>query len=118
MKGACNIWLFSLLYVMVCVQCHDPLGQLIKARRTRRTLNYAYDEDSSSEYRPVYVQKNQDGLKKADEISSLPGQPPVPFSQYSGYVIVDPVSGRALFYYFTESEDSPTKPLVLWLNGG
>ncbi|KAI3448095.1 hypothetical protein Pfo_004760 [Paulownia fortunei] len=73
--------------------------------------------DVSVEYSPVYVEI-QNGLKEADKILSLPGQPEVSFSQYSGYVTVDPNAGRALFYYFAESEDSSTKPLVLWLNGG
>ncbi|KAL0365430.1 UNVERIFIED_CONTAM: Polyadenylate-binding protein RBP47 [Sesamum angustifolium] len=65
----------------------------------------------------VYL-ASQVGLKEADKISTLPGQPSVNFDQYAGYVTVDPVAGRALFYYFTESESSSTKPLVLWLNGG
>lgn len=61
----------------------------------------------------------QDGLKDADMISALPGQPNGGgFNQYSGYVTVDPQAGRALFYYFVESQNSSTKPLVLWLNGG
>ncbi|PIA46405.1 hypothetical protein AQUCO_01500147v1, partial [Aquilegia coerulea] len=67
---------------------------------------------------PVYVEP-QDGLKAANKIDSLPGQPIVKFNQYSGYVTVDGQAGRALFYYFVESSDKPsTKPLVLWLNGG
>ncbi|KAK4597491.1 hypothetical protein RGQ29_015140 [Quercus rubra] len=54
-----------------------------------------------------------------DRINQLPGQPPVAFQQYSGYVTVDDKSQRALFYYFAEAEVDPaTKPLVLWLNGG
>ncbi|KAL0004701.1 hypothetical protein SO802_012262 [Lithocarpus litseifolius] len=54
-----------------------------------------------------------------DRINQLPGQPPVAFQQYSGYVIVDDKSQRALFYYFAEAEVDPaSKPLVLWLNGG
>jgi serine carboxypeptidase-like clade 2 len=54
-----------------------------------------------------------------DKISVLPGQPPVSFAQYSGYVAVDAVKKRSLFYYFAEAElDPATKPLVLWLNGG
>uniref|UniRef100_A0ACD5U9Q2 Uncharacterized protein n=2 Tax=Avena sativa TaxID=4498 RepID=A0ACD5U9Q2_AVESA len=54
-----------------------------------------------------------------DKISALPGQPPVSFAQYSGYVAVDAVKKRSLFYYFAEAElDPATKPLVLWLNGG
>ncbi|CAN6450360.1 unnamed protein product [Victoria cruziana] len=54
-----------------------------------------------------------------DRIKSLPGQPPVGFSQYSGYITVDKKHGRALFYWLTEATVDPTsKPLVLWLNGG
>ncbi|KAL8172206.1 hypothetical protein V2J09_024010 [Rumex salicifolius] len=56
---------------------------------------------------------------KNDMISRLPGQPPVKFKQYSGYITVDDKSQRDLFYYFVEAETDPkTKPLVLWLNGG
>ncbi|XP_031387575.1 serine carboxypeptidase-like 45 isoform X2 [Punica granatum] len=54
-----------------------------------------------------------------DLVVGLPGQPPVGFGQYSGYVAVDGRKQRALFYYFAEAEQDPaTKPLVLWLNGG
>ena len=56
----------------------------------------------------------------ADRIVRLPGQPNnVGFQQFSGYVSVDDKKHKALFYYFVESEiDPPSKPLVLWLNGG
>ncbi|XP_071722840.1 serine carboxypeptidase-like 25 [Rutidosis leptorrhynchoides] len=54
-----------------------------------------------------------------DRIFQLPGQPKVTFQQFSGYVTVNKVAGRALFYYFTEAQQNPiSKPLVLWLNGG
>lgn len=54
-----------------------------------------------------------------DRITSLPGQPPVTFSQFSGYVSVNEGHGRALFYWLTEATIHPEKkPLVLWLNGG
>ncbi|KAL8042762.1 hypothetical protein ABFX02_09G074300 [Erythranthe guttata] len=54
-----------------------------------------------------------------DRIARLPGQPPVDFQQFSGYVSVDEKREKALFYYFVEAEiDPPSKPLVLWLNGG
>jgi hypothetical protein len=54
-----------------------------------------------------------------DKIGALPGQPPVGFAQYSGYVTVDAARKRSLFYYFAEAEADPAaKPLVLWLNGG
>ncbi|KAK2992953.1 hypothetical protein RJ640_007335 [Escallonia rubra] len=57
--------------------------------------------------------------QELDRITALPGQPPVPFAQFSGYVTVNEQHGRALFYWLTEAATSPEKkPLVLWLNGG
>ena len=57
---------------------------------------------------------------EADRIGNLPGQPPVNFSMYSGYVTVDAAAGRALFYWLIEAAGAPAEsaPLVLWLNGG
>ncbi|KAJ6791686.1 serine carboxypeptidase-like 40 [Iris pallida] len=69
---------------------------------------------------PAYVAP-QVGLKEADRILALVDQPKgnSSFSQYAGYVTVDPKHGRTLFYYFVESPTEPTKkPLVLWLTGG
>ncbi|CDP16358.1 unnamed protein product [Coffea canephora] len=63
----------------------------------------------------------QDGLKEKDIIQKLPGQPPVSFKQYGGYITINATAGRAFYYYFTEADD-PNKaqdlPLLLWLNGG
>jgi serine carboxypeptidase-like clade 2 len=57
--------------------------------------------------------------QELDRISALPGQPPVTFSQFSGYIPVNEHHGRALFYWLTEATAFPEKkPLVLWLNGG
>jgi serine carboxypeptidase-like clade 2 len=55
-----------------------------------------------------------------DKIIKLPGAPsPLPFNQYAGYITVDEVNGRNLFYWFVESQKNPVKDkLVLWLNGG
>lgn len=54
-----------------------------------------------------------------DRIKELPGQPPVNFDQFSGYVSVNDKNGRALFYWLTEATiNAHEKPLVLWLNGG
>lgn len=56
---------------------------------------------------------------KANEIKTLPGQPPVNFQQFAGYITVDETQKRNLFYYFVQAETDPSsKPLVLWLNGG
>ncbi|KAG6483827.1 serine carboxypeptidase II-3-like [Zingiber officinale] len=59
-------------------------------------------------------------LKEGDKVVRLPGQPEgVNFDQYVGYVTVDRVNGRALFYYFVEAaKNSGSNPIVLWLNGG
>lgn len=57
--------------------------------------------------------------QELDRIASLPGQPSVNFSQFSGYVKVNQQHGRSLFYWLTEASIDPaTKPLILWLNGG
>ncbi|GFQ02239.1 serine carboxypeptidase-like 33 [Phtheirospermum japonicum] len=55
-----------------------------------------------------------------DRVIRLPGQPKRPnVSQFSGYITVNEAHGRALFYWFFESQSQPTnKPLLLWLNGG
>ncbi|KAF8377516.1 hypothetical protein HHK36_030898 [Tetracentron sinense] len=124
MMKATFLVLLSLSCLVVFVQCYggrnfDPLKKLIRADRLKERLIDTTLENSESEFSPVYVAP-QDGLKAADKIESLPGQPNgALFDQYSGYVTVDPNAGRALFYYFTESpQNSSTKPLVLWLNGG
>lgn len=57
--------------------------------------------------------------QRADRVKELPGQPPVKFRQYAGYVTVNETHGRALFYWFFEATHNPSKkPLLLWLNGG
>ncbi|XP_027102959.1 serine carboxypeptidase-like 40 [Coffea arabica] len=64
---------------------------------------------------------NQEGLKEKDRIDRLPGQPPVGFKQYGGYITVNETAGRAFFYYFVEAQGRRKPedvPLVLWLNGG
>jgi len=55
-----------------------------------------------------------------DLLHTLPGQTQnVTFKQYSGYITVDEQHGKALFYYFVETEIDPqSRPLALWLTGG
>lgn len=53
-------------------------------------------------------------------ITKLPGFSGIISSKhYAGYVTLDKIHGKNLYYYFVESEGNPSKdPLVLWLNGG
>ncbi|KAK6946142.1 Peptidase S10, serine carboxypeptidase [Dillenia turbinata] len=120
----------TILFVSVIVSCivasaqcyggegYDPLGKFLERQKSKAVADNDFAVSQSEEYNPVYIAP-QDGLKQADKIGTLPGQPNgVDFDQYSGYVTVDPKAGRALFYYFAESIDASSKPLVLWLNGG
>ncbi|CAI9785805.1 unnamed protein product [Fraxinus pennsylvanica] len=97
------------------------LHRLLNSRRSHTfPLSDSWAQlQEKGEFSPVYVAP-QDGLMQADKIDKLPGQPDnVDFDQYAGYITVDPLAGRALFYYFVESSaNSSTNPLVLWLNGG
>ncbi|GJN31651.1 hypothetical protein PR202_gb20072 [Eleusine coracana subsp. coracana] len=100
----------------------DQSGRLWQFSRSRMEMQHDQIDIeipvSWSMDHPIYGSP-QDGLKKDDKVSELPGQPgKAVFDQYAGYVTVDAASGKALFYYFAEAAEAPTKPLVLWLNGG
>lgn len=115
--------LLLLLSLEAFVQCemrmeYDLLGKFIKAQQEGRYVEYSGAPKEAGKESTAYIGP-QEGLKEADKIEKLPGQPyGVEIDHYSGYVTVDPKAGRALFYYFVESQNSSTKPLVLWLNGG
>lgn len=118
---------FSLLLLLLSLEAfakcekhmNDPLGEFIKAQRKGWHADYSgATVELEADFSRVYI-GSHDGLKEADKIEVLPGQPGgVYFHQYSGYVTVDPKAGRELFYYFAESQNSSSKPLLLWLNGG
>lgn len=58
-------------------------------------------------------------ISEPDRVRYLPNQPKVRFNQFSGYISVDDVQQRQLFYYFVEAVPNPaSKPIVLWLSGG
>ncbi|KAL0719317.1 hypothetical protein Bca4012_068641 [Brassica carinata] len=58
--------------------------------------------------------------QNSDKVVNLPEQPSNPkISHFSGYVNVNQENTRALFFWFFEAlSEAPTRPLVLWLNGG
>jgi carboxypeptidase C (cathepsin A) len=60
------------------------------------------------------------GGKAADEVASLPGwDGALPSKHYSGYIPVGHGGSKMIHYYLQEAdEDAPSKPLLLWFNGG
>ncbi|KAI8538550.1 hypothetical protein RHMOL_Rhmol09G0112400 [Rhododendron molle] len=73
----------------------------------------------SARVEPGWLSRDVLRKQELDRVVKLPGQPPVSFQQYSGYVTVNESHGRALFYWFYEAMENPeTKPVLLWLNGG
>ncbi|XP_071902560.1 serine carboxypeptidase 1-like [Coffea arabica] len=125
MIGVLLLYLALICLVASATQCYgehgydgyDRLAKFLQVSSLRKSVNHV-NEELNNEYSPVFIGP-QDGLKATDKITALPGEPNgVNFYQYSGYVTVDPKAGRAVFYYFAKSQNSSTKPLVLWLNGG
>ncbi|KAM3258012.1 hypothetical protein ACQJBY_050002 [Aegilops geniculata] len=122
------------LLLLICVTAwradasqEARLRELILSKRTStHSSSNSVDEPrigatATSGLRAEHSVSDQSVQKDADRIAALPGQPPnsVGFSQYSGYVTVDEMNGRALFYYLVEAAtNAATRPLVLWLNGG
>uniref|UniRef100_A0A0D9VUP5 Carboxypeptidase n=1 Tax=Leersia perrieri TaxID=77586 RepID=A0A0D9VUP5_9ORYZ len=119
-REAFALQLFFLLLVHGTLA--DQAARVLEFSRSR--MNFQYDqyttEHASQRVNHQLYMRSQVGLKEADKVSELPGQPGrADFDQYAGYVTVSATSGKALFYYFVEAaEDPSTKPLVLWLNGG
>nr|GEU54802.1 putative reverse transcriptase domain-containing protein [Tanacetum cinerariifolium] len=71
---------------------YDILERALRVKDIKRSL---MDHATNNDHRHVYTYVGpQDGLKDADKISELPGQPAgADFDQYSGYVTVDPDHG-------------------------
>ncbi|CAN0863664.1 Serine carboxypeptidase-like 40 [Linum grandiflorum] len=131
MKPAFVIPVVALLLLSSCfpapAHCRqnrfDQLKDLMKVKLTNQFDSSPFKpvryEDIASRLH-VTVDQQAAGTKDGDLIVRLPGQPLVSFKQYGGYVNVDPVKDRNMYYYFAEAQH-PNKdqlPLVLWLNGG
>ncbi|WCJ41540.1 Serine carboxypeptidase 1 [Euphorbia peplus] len=117
---------FFLVFAFFCFELNeanqaDNLERLLLSKRSKNPhVTHSWPELHAIDEDPAAHIESQEGLMQADKIVSLPGQPDgVDFDHYSGYVTVNSKAGRSLFYYFVESpQNSATKPLVLWLNGG
>lgn len=74
---------------------------------------------SGARYGQSPTDKKLNSFGTDDLVTNLPGQPNIDFRHYAGYITVNEINGRALFYWFYEALTLPDdKPLVLWLNGG
>ena len=123
------------LFILFIVTCpglghgfgKDQASSLMSFRRAKRAAR-----GTSADMEVAFTEMSlemEDGTKSSSDVGKmeddlikdgLPGQPSgVMFKQYAGYVNVDKVNGRNLFYYFVEAAQDPlSKPLILWLNGG
>ncbi|KAG2322321.1 hypothetical protein Bca52824_015534 [Brassica carinata] len=127
-KGhACSVLAYALLLVYMSsqIECSSQVHALSRLYISKRGVGSSVDKShfkavknlkpSSS---PSVVRQKE--LRKRDLIRRLPGQPPVDFDQYGGYVTVNESAGRSFFYYFVEASPSikDSSPLFIWLNGG
>ncbi|CAA3033661.1 serine carboxypeptidase-like 40 [Olea europaea subsp. europaea] len=96
----------------------EALSHLYKAKLRRNSGVDTSHFNASHNFLGAKVDP-QNEMKEKDSIEKLPGQPPVRFKQYGGYITVDQKAGRAFYYYFAEAQQSKESlPLLLWLNGG
>ncbi|KAL7083649.1 hypothetical protein ACP275_14G176200 [Erythranthe tilingii] len=128
-KRTANI-LFCTAILLTCFLPHsiakrnqiEALSRIYKEKMKNNTQIDRADFNASrhSNHAAAKIQpRQQKELKDGDRIDRLPGQPPVKFNQYGGYITVNRTAGRAFYYYFAEAQHSPSSlPLLLWLNGG
>lgn len=118
--------LFILLVLVLLHGLSHGLGidqaSRLRALRGKRLGGERSSDDGRWEVLEMEDEGFFDSGKMEDDLieGGLPGQPSgVLFKQYAGYVTVNELKGRNLFYYFAEAaEDPSSKPLLLWLNGG
>lgn len=118
--------LFILLVLVLLHGLSHGLGidqaSRLRALRGKRLGGERSSDDGRWEVLDMEDEGFFDSGKMEDDLieGGLPGQPSgVLFKQYAGYVTVNELKGRNLFYYFAEAaEDPSSKPLLLWLNGG
>ncbi|KAL0464473.1 UNVERIFIED_CONTAM: Serine carboxypeptidase-like 40 [Sesamum latifolium] len=97
---------------------HEKL-MMVKSKADRSHFNATQTHPYNSHHHHLDGADHDQVLKESDRIERLPGQPPVRFKQYGGYVTVNRTAGRAFYYYFVEAHHSHhSLPLLLWLNGG
>lgn len=127
--------IFFILFLQIPSLCHgfgkDQATSLMAFRRAK-TIHASENPSSVMDFSAMEMSLKDEKMSAIEDVGKmeddllkegLPGQPfPVLFKQYAGYVNVDKIKGRSLFYYFAEAAhgdgDPSSKPLILWLNGG
>lgn len=114
------LFLVALLAAVSCNGRASPNRYLAKIANSGAAAVHMSSYWNATQAHPSVYVGPQEGLKEADKIKILPGQPDsIDFDHYAGYVTIDPKAGQALFYYFAAAvKDPASKPLILWLNGG
>lgn len=100
----------------------ETLMAFRRARSQVQLINTGNENLIKSGFNELKTDNNGRSMEYDYIHGGLPGQPlskASMFKQYAGYINVDRMNGRSLFYYFVEAIHEPSsKPLVLWLNGG
>lgn len=118
MQILCTLILLFSCFVSRTIAGRKQVDALSLVGRARQGIDRSHFTVADRKFLNFGVD-SQDGLKERDRIPNFPGQPPVDFQQYGGYVTVNRDAGRAFYYYFVEAQQSPRSlPLLLWLNGG
>ncbi|XP_010468839.1 PREDICTED: serine carboxypeptidase-like 40 [Camelina sativa] len=120
-----SVLLLLLLSMSSRIECSNQVHALSRLYLSKRGVGSSTMDTSHfkvvKDLKPSSLPSvsNHEKLRKRDLIRRLPGQPPVDFDQYGGYVTVNESAGRSFFYYFVEaSKSKDSSPLLLWLNGG
>lgn len=120
-----SLFLLSILFISSCFTLQidakkqiEALARIYKEKWSSNAIDKGHFNASQHSHGVRIL--SQKGMREKDLIEKLPGQPPVRFKQYGGYITVNRTAGRAFFYYFAEAQRSHHKslPLLLWLNGG
>lgn len=118
-------YVLLLMYMSSQIECTSQVHALSRLYLSKRGVGSSMDKTHFKAVKGLKPSSlpsvvHQKELRKRDLIRRLPGQPPVDFDQYGGYVTVNESAGRSFFYYFVEASSSikDSSPLFLWLNGG
>ncbi|CDY23509.1 BnaC06g24780D [Brassica napus] len=117
-RHACSVLAYVLLLMSMSsqVECSNQVHALSRLYLSKRGIGSSVD---TTHFKAVKNLKPSSSPNFRDLIRRLPGQPPVDFDQYGGYVTVNESAGRSFFYYFVEASSSikDSSPLFIWLNG-